>query len=82
MQETAISTERATMPKRFHNSDSSMMPSGSGSFSNMPTEVVFKSYPDSDSYLPENLNDKMSGVDAQKSLDNSKKNAHLQPKKV
>lgn len=63
-------------------SDSSMIPSGTGSFANMPQEVVFKTYPGVGYEMPENLNDKLSGVDAQMSFDVGKRKSHFAPKKV
>ncbi len=85
------------MPKRFHNSehyagrdarraqehaDAGMVPSGSGSFANMPTEYVFKPFPNEGGSLPENLNDKLSGVDGQIGMDKGGMHKHLHPKKV
>jgi hypothetical protein len=84
------------MPKRFHGSyesrdevraqehaDSSMIPSGAGSFANMPTETVMRLYPGREYAMPENLNDKMSGIDHQENtLDKGKMRSHLDPKKV
>ena len=84
------------MAKRFHGSyegvddrraqeaaDSSMIPSGQGSFANMPQEVVMRLYPGAEGYLAEGLNDKISGIDNQiNTLDKGKMRAHLAPKKV
>lgn len=83
------------MAKRFHESyagvdsrraqehhDGEMIGNASGAHANMPTEVVMKNYSDRNSWMPENLNDGGSGIDAQIKLDNSKKNAKLNPKKV
>jgi hypothetical protein len=76
------------MSKRFHESkgqesrDSGMMPSGSGSFANMPQETVMRAYPTIDNGMPENLNDSISGIDNQIKSDNSKKHAHIQPEKI
>lgn len=83
------------MAKRFHESyagmdsrraqehkDGEMIGNSNTAFANMPQEVVMKYYNDANSYLPENLNDGGTGIDAQLRLDNSKKNAKLNPKKV
>lgn len=83
------------MAKRFHGSyagkedrrrqeerDGSMMPSGSGSFANMPTELVMREYPKAYDGMPENLDDSIRGIDSQIKSDNSKKMAHIQPEKI
>jgi hypothetical protein len=83
------------MAKRYHGSyedrddvrrqerkDGSMVPNGNGAHAGMPTEVVMKAYSDDNSYMPENLDDTIKGIAAQKGLDNGKKRAHLAPKKV
>lgn len=83
------------MAKRYHGSyedmdevraqerkDASMVPNGNGAHAGMPTEVVMKLYPKADSYMPENLDDTIKGIDSQKSTDNSKRRAHNVPKKV
>ena len=49
---------------------------------NLPQGVIIKKYPSSFGYLPENLNDGLSGIDKQVSLDNAKKRGNLKPKKV
>jgi len=96
MRSRIVTKERPIMAKRFYDgsyagqdarrsqeaSDSGMMPSGTGSFANMPQEVVFKAYPKVDYAMPENLNDKLSGVDGQMSLDIGKRKSHTAPKKV
>ena len=48
----------------------------------MPQNVIFKKYPPSSGYLPENLNDGLSGIDSQIGKDNSKKSSNLKPKKI
>ena len=68
--------------RRLERQDASMVPSGNGAHAGMPTEVVMRAYPDDNSYLPENLDDTIKGIAAQKNLDNSKKRAHLAPKKI
>ena len=83
------------MAKRYHGSyedmdqvraqerkDASMVPNGNGAHAGMPTEVVMKLYPKDDSYMPENLDDTIKGIDAQKGADNSKRRAHNVPKKI
>ena len=68
--------------RRIEREDASMVPSGNGAHANMPSELVMKSYGEDDSYLPEGLDDTIKGISAQKNLDNSKKKAHLAPKKI
>lgn len=48
--------------------DGSMV-SGSVGIANMPTNVIMKYYPSDGSYMPENLNDGLSGIDMQKASD-------------
>jgi len=77
--------ERPIMAKKkFYESTmyDGMIKQNNTSFANMPTEVVFKQYPASSGFLPENLNDGMSGIDGQMGLDNAKKRGSLKPKKV
>ena len=62
------------MAKRFHE--------GKGGHANMPTEVKITTYSDPNSYLPENINDGIEGIDSQIAEDNAKKNKSLKPKKV
>lgn len=62
--------------------DSSMIGSGNGAFSNMPTEVVFKPYATNSATLPEGLDDTIKGIDSQVGGDESKMHAKLSPKKV
>ena len=83
------------MAKRFHESyagidsrkaqehrDAGMISEDHSAMANLPQNVMMKPWPGEDSYMPENLDDTITGINAQKNLDNSKKNAHLEPKKV
>jgi len=47
----------------------------------MPQEVIMKMYPKNGSYLPENINDGMSGVDKQVKADVSDTKRELAPTK-
>ena len=47
----------------------------------MPTNVVMSYYPKDGSYLPENLNDGMSGIDQQKRSEHSNTMKELSPSK-
>jgi hypothetical protein len=62
--------------------DASMIPSGKGSFANMPEETVMKLYPRVHEYMPEDLDDTIHGVDRQIDLDVSQRRKHFKPKKV
>lgn len=66
--------------KKMSKSDGAMI-GGSTGIANMPTEVVMKFYPKGGAYLPENLNDGMSGVDQQVSSDVSGTKSNLSPTK-
>ena len=67
--------------KRYYGGDIRMN-NDTSAMANLPQQVVIKKYPPSTGYLPENLNDGMSGIDSQVSLDNAKKSSNLEPKKV
>jgi len=67
------------MAKRFYDG---MISEDKSAVANLPQNVVQKEYPKGESFLPENINDKLSGVDAQMSLNNSKKNSGMAPKKI
>lgn len=64
--------------------DAGMIKEDRSAIANLPQEVMIKAYPKSpNSYIPEALNDDISGVDKQiNTLDGSKRNAHNVPKKV
>lgn len=49
---------------------------------NMPQNVMMKPWPDGGSYMPEKLDDTITGVNKQVMADDSKRNSHLHPKKV
>jgi hypothetical protein len=83
------------MAKRFHEGyagmdsrkaqerqDGSMISEDHSAMANLPQSVVMKPWPDAGSYMPENLDDTITGINAQKNLDDSKRNANLDPKKV
>lgn len=62
--------------------DGGMIREDHNAIANMPQEVMIKPYRESGSYMPENLDDKISGIDRQIDLDDSHRNRHLAPKKV
>lgn len=49
---------------------------------NLPQNVMIKAYSKNDNYMPEDINDGISGIDRQIGADNSKRKAHNVPKKV
>lgn len=62
--------------------DSGMIHEDHRAIANLPQEVMFKTYPRTGPYLPEMLNDDISGVDAQMDYDDSQRRRHFYPKKV
>ena len=68
------------MAKRYHGDVT--ISSDKSAFANLPQNVIIKKYPSSSGFLPENLNDGLSGIDKQMGLDNSKKSGNLKPKKI
>lgn len=49
---------------------------------NMPQEVMFKPWPSSETYVPEQLDDTIYGINAQMKLDDAKRSEYFAPKKV
>lgn len=64
--------------------DAGMIHEDRSAIANLPQNVMIKPYSKSpSSYIPENLNDDISGIDKQIDvLDGAKRNAHNVPKKV
>lgn len=62
--------------------DSSMIHEDHRAIANLPQEVMIKPYPHVGPYLPEVLNDDVSGVDAQMEYDDAQRSSHFYPKKV
>ena len=62
--------------------DSSMIHEDHRAIANLPQEVMIKPYPKTGAYLPEVLNDDVSGVDAQMDYDDAQRSRHFYPKKV
>ena len=61
----------------------SMLHDDPRAIANMPQEVMMKPWPSADSYMPEGLDDTISGVNKQiVTLDGAKRDKHLMPKKV
>jgi hypothetical protein len=62
--------------------DAGMISEDKGAIANLPQGVIMKEYPKVHSYLPENLDDTIKGIDRQITFDNSKKMANFDPKKI
>lgn len=62
--------------------DSGMIHEDHRAIANLPQEVMIKPYPPVGPYLPEVLNDDVSGVDAQMNYDDSQRKKYFYPKKV
>lgn len=67
---------------RMQKNDSSMISEDKSAIANLPQGVIMKSWADNESYMPENLDDTMRGIDEQIRADNGKRSAHFAPKKV
>jgi len=57
--------------------DGEMMSYKGGMMANMPSELIMKYYPKDGSYLPEDINDGLSGVDGQMAGDSSEAKKNL-----
>lgn len=62
--------------------DAGMIHEDHSAVANLPQHVVQSYYPRDNGWLPEDLDDTIRGVDAQKGYDNRKKMEHFFPKKV
>lgn len=62
--------------------DGNMISEDHGAMANLPQAPIMKFYANPHGYLPNGLNDSISGVDDQIGLDNRQKMAHFKPKKV
>lgn len=62
--------------------DAGMIREDLGAIANLPQQVMFKEYPKTGPYMPEGLNDDISGVDQQMDYDDSQRRRHFYPKKV
>lgn len=62
--------------------DAGMISEDHSAIANMPQHVMIKPYAKTGSYMPEGLDDTISGVDRQMDMDNNKRRAHNVPKKV
>lgn len=62
--------------------DAGMIHDDPRAIANLPQEVMIKPYPKAGPYMPEELNDDISGVDHQMGYDDSQRSKNWYPKKV
>lgn len=62
--------------------DAGMIHENHNAVANLPQEVMIKPWPMAPGYLPEMLDDGISGIDRQLSLDNAQKRKGFDPKKI
>jgi len=68
--------------RRLENTDSSMLNEDRSAIANMPQEVKMHPWPNSYSYLPEDIDDTITGINRQIGGDGSQLKKNLNPKKV
>ena len=69
--------------RRQEMEDAGMIHEDHSAIANLPQQVMIKPYPKTDHYMPEGLDDTISGIDRQiDTLDGAKKDKNLVPKKV
>lgn len=68
--------------RRLEAQDGAMLNEDHSAIANMPQEVKMHAWPDSYTYLPEDLDDTITGINRQVGLDGSQMHKHLKPKKV
>ena len=62
--------------------DAGMIHEDHMAIANLPQNVMIKPYPRTGPYMPEMLDDTISGVDGQMDYDDSQRRSHMYPKKV
>lgn len=62
--------------------DAGMIQEDHKAVANLPQNVIMRPYGDAGGYLPEDLDDTISGVNRQMDLDGKKRMEHFYPKKV
>ena len=62
--------------------DAGMIQEDHSAMANMPQNVIMRPYPQDRDYTPEGLDDTISGINRQKSMDHGEMMKHLKPKKV
>lgn len=61
--------------------DAGMIRENMNAVANLPQEVMMKPYSKTGPYIPEGLNDDISGIDRQMNYDDSQRRSHFYPKK-
>ncbi len=88
--------ERPTMAKRYYSGsyegrvdsertqkhDGSMISEDRSAIANMPQNVIMKDWSDKETYMPEDIDDTIRGIDEQIREDNGKRSKHLSPRKA
>jgi hypothetical protein len=62
--------------------DGGMIEEDDRAIANLPQEVMMKAYPKVGDYLPEEINDGISGIDERMYADNRKRKMHTRPSKA
>lgn len=62
--------------------DAGMIRENPSAIANLPQEVMIKAYPKTGPYMPEELDDRISGIDRQMNYDDSQRRKNFAPKKV
>ena len=62
--------------------DAGMIRENPSAIANLPQEVMIKPWPDGGSYLPENLDDTISGINKQKNQDSIRGKSGFKPAKL
>lgn len=62
--------------------DAGMIHENPNAVANMPQEVMIKAYPKTGPYMPEELDDSITGIDRQMDRDDSQRRKGFMPKKV
>ena len=68
--------------ERLQKHDSSMISEDRSAIANMPQNVIMKDWSGTETYMPEDIDDTIRGIDEQIKEDNSKRSKHLSPRKV
>lgn len=72
----------ASARRAMERKDEGMIHENHMAIANLPQEVMIKPWPMAPGYLPEVLDDGISGIDRQMALDNSEKMGGFFPKKI
>ena len=62
--------------------DGGMLKEDKSAMAFMPQNIIMKYYPKGGSFLPDNLDDGITGVDSLTGMNDSKRNQHMKPKKT